>query len=124
MKNGLLRILVVNANDPEVIAQNQVLPITLSVNGQLISGELISRNEFYALEQNVILKHYVDFINEAEIKENGAPRETPMDELQLLHLKNAAYWVNGAKIPSGAGTNIVVNIDSVDAFNIGSLKVG
>ncbi|PKD80255.1 hypothetical protein [Acinetobacter radioresistens] len=124
MKNGLLRILVVNANDPEVIAQNQVLPITLSVNGQLVSGELISRTEFYALEQNVILKHYVDFINEAEIKENGAPRETPMDELQLLHLKNAAYWVNGAKIPSGAGTNIVVNIDSVDAFNIGSLKVG
>ena len=124
MKNGLLRVLVVNANDPEVIAENQVLPITLSVNGQLISGELICRTEFYALEQNAVLKHYVDLIDEAQIKEKGARQETPMDELQLLHLKNAAYWVNGAKIPSGVGTNIAINIDSVDAFNIGSLQIG
>lgn len=123
MKNGLLRILVVNANDPVVVEQKQILPITLSVNGQLISGELISRSEFYALEQNATLKHYVDLINDAEIKEKGEVGEISMEDLQFLHLKNSAYWVNGEKIPSGSGTSIMVNIDSVDAFNIGSLQL-
>lgn len=123
MKNGLLRVLVINANDPLVVEQKQILPITLSVNGQLISGELISRSEFYALEQNATLKHYVDLINEVEIKEKGKIEDVPMDEIQFLHLKNSAYWVNRAKIPSGSGTSIMVNIDSVDAFNIGALQL-
>lgn len=56
MKNGLLRVLVVNVNDSIVVEKKQTLPITLSVNGQLISGELISRSEFFTLEQNAVLK--------------------------------------------------------------------
>ena len=110
MKNGLLRVLVVNANDSIVVEKKQTLPITLSVNGQLISGELISRSEFFTLEQNVILKHHIDIIDAQIVEEKGEIPETPMDELQYLHLKNAAYWVNGVKVPSSQ-TSIIVYVD-------------
>ncbi|WP_216935625.1 MULTISPECIES: hypothetical protein [unclassified Acinetobacter] len=121
MKNGLLRVLVVNANDSLVVEKKETLPITLSVNGQLISGELISRSEFFTLEQNATLKYHVDIIDAEIVQKKGEIPEIPMEEIQFLHLKNAAYWVNGVKVPSSQ-TSIIVNIDSVDAFNIGMLQ--
>jgi hypothetical protein len=120
MKNGLLRVLVVNANDSIVVEKKQTLPITLSVNGQLISGELISRSEFFTLEQNAVLKYHVDIIDAEIVQKKGEIPDIPIEEIQYLHLKNAAYWVNGVKVPSSQ-TSIMVNIDSVDAFNIGML---
>lgn len=124
MKNGLLRLLVIDANDPINAEKKLSFSVTLSVGGQLISGELISRNEFYNHSQNVPLKHYIDAIEEEERKVSGEIKETPIDKINLIHLRNASYWVNGSKIPSTNGTNIIVNIDSVDAFNMGMLNNG
>lgn len=123
MKNGVLKILVFEVNHSSNIENELTYPITLSANGQLISGDIISRKEFYQTEHNSIINRYAALMDKNEIEKYGEIREIPLDELKILHLKNAAYWINGTKIPSGDGTYMIVNIDSVDAFNIGALKI-
>lgn len=63
----------------------------------------------------------MDIVDAQIVAEKGEISETPIDELQFLHLKNATYWVNGTKVPSSQ-TSMVVNIDSINAFNLGVLQ--
>ncbi len=62
----------------------------------------------------------MDIIDAEIVQKKGEIPDIPIEEIQYLHLKNAAYWVNGVKVLSSQ-TSIMVNIDSVDAFNIGIL---
>lgn len=62
----------------------------------------------------------MDIIDAEIVQKKGEIPDIPIEEIQYLHLRNDAYWVNGVKIPSSQ-TSIMVNIDLVDAFNIGML---
>jgi len=124
MKNALLRFLIYTVNHPDNSESDLNYEITLNVGGQIISGTIIPRKEFYEAEHNAQLNYYIKEIEKVQLEENGEIQDTPPEDLNIFHLKNAAYWFNNSKIPGGDGTYMIVNIDSVNAYNMGALSIG
>lgn len=124
MKNVYLRLLLADVNDEANIAIGLKVGITLSVGGQLISGYLVSRKEFHEQKQNEVLKKIVDVLEKTEQEHNGFIKEPEINEVNFLHLSDASYWYGSTRIPSQGGVNITVNIDSVDAYQMGTLFIG
>ncbi|MDO3664782.1 hypothetical protein [Acinetobacter higginsii] len=124
MKHIVLRMLVlmINSNLEKV---KEGVAVTLAVNGLLISGRIIPRDVFYDIEQNLVLKTFRDserknFTDEQRSKEKNDL--TYLKNIDILHLTEAVYLTGTQKIPSITTTSIIVDIDSIDAYNMGSTK--
>lgn len=99
------------------------IPITLTVNGLIISGEITTKTDFFNAPENAGLKaikdRMLEVVKESELDEDGMEA----DIASHLYLKNAAYYSAGKQIPASEKTCIMVSLDSVDAFNMGILSV-
>ncbi|ENW78421.1 hypothetical protein F909_04111 [Acinetobacter sp. ANC 3929] len=122
MKHLILKAIVANVNLGDVYPPEQVIGITLHVNGGLISGDIISRKEYYEHSQNALIKPFYDAIIKSMEDENESFDDEDLETLTQIHLKNAAYINGSQRIPLRGGTTITVLIDDVSAFNIGSLN--
>lgn len=131
MKNRLLKypVYLINENPEEY--KDGADGITLSVNGMLITGQLVPRKYFYEAEQNTFLNRLM--VPEDEIVKDQAEGEqtteevdveAEVDKITLIHLTNAFYMMGSQRAPSSGGMFIAVNIDSIDAYSIGSLNPG
>lgn len=98
------------------------IPITLTVNGLIISGEITTKADFFNAPENAGLKamkdRMLEVVKENELDEDGMEA----DIASHLYLKNAAYFSAGKQIPATEKTCIMVSLDSVDAFNMGMLS--
>ena len=98
------------------------IPITLTVNGLIISGEITTKADFFNAPENAGLKamkdRMLEVVKENELGEDGMEA----DIASHLYLKNAAYFSAGKQIPATEKTCIMVSLDSVDAFNMGMLS--
>lgn len=124
MKHIVLRMLVlmINSNLEKV---KEGVAVTLAVNGLIISGRIIPRDVFYDIEQNLVLKTFRDserknFTDEQLSKEKSDL--TYLKNIDILHLTEAVYLTGTQKIPSITTTSIIVDIDSIDAYNMGSMN--
>ncbi|CAM4345295.1 hypothetical protein MMP66_00485 [Acinetobacter dispersus] len=124
MKHIVLRMLVlmINSNLEKV---KEGVAVTLAVNGLIISGRIIPRDVFYDIEQNLVLKTFRDserknFTDEQRSKEKNDL--TYLKNIDILHLTEAVYLTGTQKIPSITTTSIIVDIDSIDAYNMGSMN--
>jgi hypothetical protein len=108
--------------DSENNGSGRGIPITLTVNGLLISGEITTKADFFNAPENAGLKAMKDqMIGVA--KANGLDEGgMEADIASHLYLKNAAYFSAGKQIPASEKTCIMVSLDSVDAFNMGILS--
>ena len=99
------------------------IPITLTVNGLIISGEITTKTDFFNAPENAGLKairdRMLEVVRENKLDEDGMEA----DIASHLYLKNAAYYSAGKQIPASEKTCIMVSLDSVDAFNMGMLSV-
>ncbi|MFI8146961.1 hypothetical protein [Acinetobacter sp. ABJ_C5_2] len=107
--------------------------VTLVVSGQIITGNIVSEEEYFNHELTSTWKQvYDEVIKKPRDEFNNLPdeeydsKEVPEYLLQnYLFLKNA-YYVNGDKfIPSSNndGIPIQVRIADITAFNFGSLNI-
>lgn len=98
------------------------IPITLTVNGLIISGEITTKTNFFNAPENAGLKamkdRMLEVLKENELDEDGMEA----DIASHLYLKNAAYFSAGKQIPATEKTCIMVSLDSVDAFSMGILS--
>ncbi|WP_151960847.1 hypothetical protein [Acinetobacter bereziniae] len=123
MKNGLIRSLMLIANkNPEQFKDGSE-SLTLNVGGQIIVGRIISRDDFLNQPQNKSLKIIDDAYTSKMTPEQIEIEESEMslENTNYLYLKNACYFIDGKFIPSNGNNYMSVHIDSIDAFNIGSL---
>ena len=99
--------------------------MTLCIGGTIISGDVISKASFYEAEQNKRLKAMRDSIVKVA-EDNGLLEDEPeSDEFtpeETLYLKDAFYFTGNQRTPSKGGIYIAVNLESIDAFNIGTFE--
>lgn len=125
MRNTLLRAIVFTLNkDPESY-KDGADGITLNVGGMLISGILVPHKTFIEQPQCKTLKHFSDIFDASRDAEEVAKREEEfgLEDTNFLYLKNACYYVGDKPIPSNSENYMSVHIDSIDAYNMGELKV-
>ena len=98
--------------------------VTLVVNGLLLSGITIPRATYIEQDQNLTFKSFFE-VEKKVIDELAADVETDdvlnLESYTRLYLKNARYFVEKESLPTNGMNYAVVNIDSVDAFNLGVL---
>lgn len=125
MRNTLLRAIAFTLNkDPEKY-KDGADGITLNVGGMLISGILVPYETFIQQPQCSTLKHFSDLFD-AAIDAEGAKKqeeETGLEDTNFLYLKNACYYAGDKSIPSNGENYMSVHIDSIDAYNMGALRV-
>ncbi|MDM1020290.1 hypothetical protein QSV37_08220 [Acinetobacter sp. VNK23] len=124
MKHVVLRMLVLMINsDLEKVKEG--VAVTLAVNGLMISGRIIPRDDFYDIEQNLVLKTFRDSgrksLTTAQISKEDDDL-TYLKNIDTLHLTDAIYLTGTQKVPTTTTTNIIVDIDSIDAYNMGSMN--
>lgn len=121
MKNLVLRAITANVNLGNVYDGS--VGITLNVNGSLVSGVIVSRKEYFEISQNKLVKPFNDAIIK-ELEELGREYdEADLENIDLMYLKDAAYFTGSQRIPLQGGTVIAVNIDDICSYNFGSLIV-
>ncbi|WGM23782.1 hypothetical protein [Acinetobacter pittii] len=114
------------------------IPVTFVVNGLMITGELISHEEFFTLEEN---KPYAPLYNaaiaEEELKyfdEKGNIRTEYLEKEEeipdfvwqrFVYLKNARYISGGNFMPSPnhSGTSIQIRATDISAMSLASFGV-
>lgn len=109
------------------------ISITVCVNGLLITGELISPEDFFKLENNSPFEPiYTNFIKKEELKyfkENGDFIDSiNEDEIpdyvwqRFIYLKNARYISGGVFIPGidNAGVSIQIRASDISSLNFTS----
>lgn len=123
MKNSLIN-LVSDLMGGEESGQNWG-PVTLCIGGTIISGNVISKASFYEAAQNKRLKTMSDSIVKVA-EDNGLlenePESGEFEPEETLYLKDAFYITGNRRIPFEGGIYIAVNLESIDAFNIGALE--
>lgn len=123
MKNSLIN-LVSDLMGGEESGQNWG-PVTLCIGGTIISGNVISKASFYEAAQNKRLKTMRDSIVKVA-EDNGLlenePESGEFEPEETLYLKDAFYITGNRRIPFEGGIYIAVNLESIDAFNIGALE--
>ncbi|MCO8087257.1 hypothetical protein [Acinetobacter indicus] len=124
MKNIYLETLASIICSSDKISDKGV-PITLSVKGVLISGELISKGTFFDDEGNSGLRslrsRLLEVAEDHDLNDNNGV-DPDHDFEPTLYLKNAKYFVGGGQIPTEGSALIAVDLNSVDAFNMGQFK--
>ncbi|MNG52575.1 hypothetical protein D3C78_139310 [compost metagenome] len=111
------------------------IPVTLVVDGMLITGELISAKEFFEIQSNTaflpIYKIAIQegesiYFNESgEIRDEYAEREDEIPDYlwqRFIYLKNARYISGGSFFPSvnNEGVSIQVRGNDISAFSLTS----
>ncbi|WP_227505816.1 hypothetical protein, partial [Acinetobacter sp. AG1] len=124
MKHAVLRMLVLMINsDLEKVKDG--IAVTLAVNGLMISGRIIPRDDFYNIEQNLVLKTFRESGRKSLTTEQISKEEddlTYLKNIDTLHLTDAIYVIGTQKVPTTTTTSIIVDIDSIDAYNMGSMN--
>ena len=99
-------------------------PLTLAVNGLLISGLIIPKSAYLDQKQNRTLNALYNLAEKADADQKVD--EDPEEELDLekytrLYLKNARYFVGNSSFPTNGENYAIIDIDSVNAYNMGAL---
>ena len=127
LRNTEIRLLaLVVKTDPERFREGGD-PITLACNGVIISGRPVPRCVFLEAKQNATLKAFEDLTLQSLTKEEIAEDEEQsnlIENIHKLYLTDAQYYIGDKVIPSQNGTFVVVNINSIDAYNFGKLSLG
>lgn len=124
MKNVELRALAyLVSKEPETYKDGGD-GVTLAVNGLLISGLIIPKSAYLDQKQNKTLKSFYDLADKAKAEQGGD--EDPEEKLDLekytrLYLKNARYFVGDRSFPTNGENYAIIDIDSVNAYNMGAL---
>ena len=123
MQNASLR-LIATLVESDVLKDG--IHVTVSVKGTIITGLIVSKQEFLKAPENAGWKAILDNIqrlmpDEANTEDNDKDDDVDMGAIIVLRLKNARYFQAGVPIPSEAGACITVNIDSIDAYNLGAI---
>lgn len=97
------------------------VPITLNVKGVLVTGEIISKKEYFDAPQNASINSVrLNMIRVAE--ENGLLKENEDDLAEThIYLKNASYISGSQHIPNN-GIYIAVAVNSIDSFSMGVIS--
>jgi hypothetical protein len=110
-----------------------VIPVTLAVDGILITGELISSEEFFRIQPNTAFtplykiaiqdQESIYFNEDGEVKEEYAEKENEIPDYvwqRFIYLKNARYISGGNFFPSvnNEGVSIQVRASDISAFNL------
>lgn len=131
MKNLLLKSLIMHINDDA----EEKIGITVSANGAVITGKIISSDAYFEHVNNQTLKEIMDFIISLPSEEDTAdkPEESNDKELTFeklkemsgnfnyLHLTDAQYIFGNSLVPT-EGTAIRIDIDSIDSISMGYLS--
>ncbi|WP_226668035.1 gas vesicle accessory protein GvpU [Metabacillus litoralis] len=110
------------------------LDLTLSINGVVVSGTLISATTYYegvteaskelhdGTMSKIIAKKFSD-LKEEYAKQKEEEEESESSPLTFIHLKNATYLNNGIQLPPNHhGTWWRGRIASIDGFSVNDLK--
>lgn len=120
-------------------AENSLaFPITLVVGGQIITGQMISEEDFYGLEENralkpiydIIAKEKATFFNKDGSFTNENITEDEINKIpdtiwqRFIYLNNARYLTGSTFSPSEnvPGSAIQVRLSDVMAFNFGTFS--
>lgn len=125
MRNTLLRAVAFTLNKDAEAYKDGADGITLNVGGMLISGTLVPYKTFMEQPQCKTLKHFSDLFDAARDSEDLTKQEDELglEDTNFLYLKNACYYVGDKPIPSNSQNYMSVHIDSIDAYNMGELRV-
>jgi hypothetical protein len=114
------------------------IPVTFVVNGLMITGELISHEEFFALKENkpyaplfkaaIIEEELKYFDEEGNIRAEYAEKEEEIPDYiwqRFVYLKNARYITGGNFMPSpnNPGTSIQIRATDISAMSLASFEV-
>ena len=106
------------------------IPITCSIGGNLICGELIGGKEYFKLIGEMTTGNKNDEISKTlreRMKNFGEfaydLEKVKFEDIIYFHLKNASFYGAGKPIPQN-GTFWRGKIKSVDGFFVGTLGVG
>lgn len=115
--------------------ESLVIPVTLVVDGMLITGELISAEEFFTIQTNTAFsplykiaiqdEESIYFNENGEIRKEYAEKENEIPDYvwqRFVYLKNARYISGGNFFPSvnNEGVSIQVRANDISAFNLSS----
>lgn len=106
------------------------VPLTFTVGGNLISGDLISEDAYFEQLANDFSGAISEGAREAAkqlILTLKPPLQTDEDQriaCQFVHLRNAQVFTDASKPIVSGGTLWRGKISSVEGFHLGSLKVG
>lgn len=132
MKNLLIKSLAMSINDDT----DGKLGITVSANGSVITGKIISSDAYFEHVNNQTLKEIIDFLEslpsekdeEVKLEEEGSDKELTfemfkerVENFKYLHLIDARYIFGTSLIPTN-GTAIRVAIDSIDSISMGYMS--
>lgn len=125
MRNTMLRALVFAINKDAETYKDGADGITLNVSGMLISGILVPYKSFLEQPQCKTLKHFSELFDSVGNPEDVAKREEEfgLEDTNFLYLKNACYYVGNKPIPTNSQNYMSVHIDSIDAYNMGELRI-
>jgi hypothetical protein len=134
-RDYLLRELVAMANRAPTIS----FGITLSVNGSVITGNLVSGYRYF----NGLADSFVSTLPDGEDKESlrrylASPAQlyrAPTDKSteanaasesdpHFVHLEDARIWLGADFAPTGVGTLWRCKISAVDGFTLGLMSTG
>ncbi|MCU4567960.1 hypothetical protein [Acinetobacter radioresistens] len=118
MKNIYLKTIasVMNLSETKL---GEGIPVSISVKGMLICGDIITKVEFF--EKSKSLQSLRERLAELD-QEYGSDGSDENDEL-VLYLKNASYLPNGQNVPFNSNSLIMVEVSSIDAFNMGKFAM-
>ncbi|WP_336139000.1 hypothetical protein [Acinetobacter ursingii] len=121
MKNLELKLLACLINKDADKYENGADGVTLIINGLVVSGIIIPHKVYLAQSQNATLKHFYDLAEKTIENEDADLDMDDPKNFNRLFLKQARYFVGSQMLPSNGKNFAVVNIDSIDGFNMGAL---
>lgn len=99
--------------------------ITVVAGGQLVTGRVITEDEFFSLQDNIALqKHFNDEIKLKRQSIIGAPEseELPEDLKEwFIYLDNAYYMTAAGAIPTG-GISMQIRVSDISIFTYRGFK--
>lgn len=101
---------------------DDIVRITIVVGGQLISGTMITEDQFFNLQDNVALREH--FQNEIKAKREAMIDDVSVEKLPdelsefFIYLKNVYYISGGFNIPvdSDDGLSAQVRVSDISVF--------
>ena len=111
----------------EMVEQDNSDPICITVvaGGQLVTGRVITEDEFFSLQDNIALqKHFNDEIKLKRQSIIDAPEseELPEDLKEwFIYLDNAYYMTAAGAIPTG-GISMQIRVSDISIFTYRGFK--
>jgi len=111
----------------EMVEQDNSDPISITVvaGGQLVTGRVITEDEFFSLQDNIALqKHFNEEIKLKRQSIIGAPEseELPEDLKEwFIYLDNAYYMTAAGATPTG-GISMQIRVSDISIFTYRGFK--